>query len=135
MFDVNAEKIHCSHCNKEMNRNDKFIFIHYLFNHFPNPIINDPKCFCCVDCAKQDEPLLETFINDMVIKHRKCNMYSPNTIFFTDDIDRESEQSRMITLVKAFNLFVSKYNANKVYIELYTSLNELKKRQEKQMKD
>ena len=135
MFDVNAEKIHCSHCNKEMGRDDKFIFTHYLFYRLPNPIINDPKCFCCAECAKQDEPLLETFISDMIIKHRKCNMYSPNTIFFTDDIERESEQSRMIALVQAFNSFVNKYNANKVYIELNATLNKLKKRQEEQMED
>ena len=66
-FDVNVEKIHCSHCNKEIGRDDKFIFTH---NISFNPHINhndESKCFCCVECAKLDEPMLEIFINDMIV--------------------------------------------------------------------
>ena len=58
-FDVNAEKIHCTHCNKEIGRDDKFIFIHYLLRRPINVNEENPKCYCCVNCAKLDEPLLE----------------------------------------------------------------------------
>ena len=30
-FGVNVEKIHCSHCNKEMDRDDKFMCSSYFF--------------------------------------------------------------------------------------------------------
>lgn len=136
MFDVNAEKIHCSHCNKEIGRDDKFIFIHYLsFNSFIKHN-TEPKCFCCTECAKLNEPTLETFINDMVVKHRNLYMYSPDSIFFhNNDVDIENEQPRMIALVQAFNLLVDKYHTSRLFIELNATLNKLKKRQEKQMKD
>ena len=134
-FDVNIEKIHCNHCNKEICRDDKFIFTHYLLSHFPNTDTNEPKCFCCTECVKLDDPLLETFINDMVIKKHNRYMYSSKTIFFTDEIEFENEQPRIIALAKAFNLFVNKYNYDKLYIELNTTLNKLKMRQEEQMED
>ena len=134
-FDVNAEKIYCNHCNKTIGRDDKFIFTHYLLNQFPNTDTNEPKCFCCTGCAKLDNPLLETFINDMVIKNRNRYMYSQKTVFFTDEIEFENERPRIIALTKAFNLFVNKYNYDKLYIELNTTLNKLKMRQEEQMED
>ena len=134
-FDVNAEKIHCSHCNKEMGRDDKFIFTH---NISFNPRINrndESKCFCCVECAKLDEPMLEIFINDMIVKKRNLYMYSPDTIFFTDDIEKEDERPRIMTLVKTFNEFINKYHSDRVFIELNATLNKLKERHEEQMKD
>ena len=134
-FDVDAEKIYCNYCNKTIGRDDKFIFIHHLLNQFPNPDINEPKCFCCTKCVKLDDPLLETFINDMAIKNRNRYMYSSKTIFFPDEIEFENEQPRIITLTKAFNLFVNKYNYDRLYIELNTTLNKLKMRQEEQMED
>ena len=133
MFDVNAEKICCSHCKKVLGRDDKFILTHYLLYRFPNPAKNEPKCFCCKECAILDEPLLETFLIDMAIKCRNLYMYSPDRFSFLDDIG--NEQPRLITLAQAFNSFVSKYNANRIYIELNTSLNKLKRRQEEQMND
>lgn len=133
-FDVvNVEKIYCNHCKKEIGRDDKFVFTHYLFNRFPLHVNNEPKCFCCVECAKLNEPLLETFICDMVLKNRKCYMYNTGTIFFTDEIERE--QSRVMTLVKAFNEFVNKYNVNELYIEIDATLNKLKERQKQAMDD
>lgn len=134
-FDVNVEKINCTHCNKEIGRDDKFIFTHYLFNRFPLHVDHKPKCFCCAECAKHDDPLLETFISDMVIKNRTSYMYNTGTIFFTDKINLPSEESRMITLVKAFNEFVNKYNVNELYIELNATLNKLKERQKQAMDD
>lgn len=134
-FDVNVEKINCTHCNKEIGRDDKFIFTHYLFNRFPMHIVNKPKHFCCVECAKHDDPLLETFIADMVIKDRTSYMYNTGTLFFTDEIELPSEQSRMITLVKAFNEFVNKYNVNELYIELNATLNKFKERLKQQVTD
>ena len=135
MFDVNVEKIHCSHCNKEIGRNDKFVFTHYIsFN--PNINHNDEsKCFCCIECAKLDDSTLETFINDMVIKNYKSHMYSPDTIFFTDDIEKEYERPRIMTLVRVFNEFINKFHCDRIFIELNTTLNKLKERQEEQMKD
>ena len=135
MFDINVEKINCSRCNKEIGRDDKFIFTHYLLNHLPNTDTNKSKCFCSTECAKSDEPLLEMFINDMVIKNRNRYMYNTNSIFFTDEIEFENEQSRMMELVKAFNSFVNKYNSHTLYIELNTTLNELKERHDGQIKD
>ena len=134
-FDVNVEKIHCGHCNKEIGRNDKFIFTHYLFNNVPNQVDNESKCFCSTECAKLDEPTLETFINDMVVKNRNHYMYNTNSIFFTDDIENEIEKPRIMELVKAFNSFVNKYNSHTLYIELNTTLDKLKERQEERMKD
>ena len=134
-FDVNVEKIHCSHCNKEIGRDDKFIFIH---NISFNPHINhndESKCFCCTECAKLDEPMLEIFINDMIIKKRNMYMYSPDTIFFTDDIEKEDERPKIITLVKTFNEFINKYHSDRIFIELNATLNKLKERHEEQMKD
>ena len=133
-FDVNVEKIYCSHCNKEISRNDKFIFIRYL--SFDPYIINiKPKCFCCVKCAKLDEPMLETFINDMVVKKRNMYMYSSDTIFFRDDFEKEDERPRIMALIEVFNEFINKYHSEKVFIELNTTLNKLKMRQEEQMED
>ena len=134
-FDVNVEKIHCSHCNKEMDRDDKFIYTHHIsFN--PNINHNDEsKCFCCVECSKLDEPMLEIFINDMVVKKRNLYMYSPDTIFFTDDIEKEDERPRIMTLVRTFNEFINKYHSDRVFIELNATLNKLKERHEEQMKD
>ena len=132
-FDVNVEKIHCSRCNKEMGRDDKFIYTH---NISFNPHINDEsKCFCCVECAKLDEPMLEIFINDMIVKKRNMYMYSPDTIFFTNDIEKEDERPRIMTLAKTFNEFINKYHCDRIFIELNTTLNKLKERQEEQMKD
>ena len=134
-FDVNVEKIHCSRCNKEMGGDDKFIYTHHISF---NPNINhndDSKCFCCVECAKLDEPMLEIFINDMVVKKRNMYMYSPDTIFFTDDIEKEDERPRIMTLVRTFNEFINKYHSDRVFIELNTTLNKLKERHEEQMKD
>ena len=134
-FDVNVEKIHCSHCNKEMGRDDKFIYTH---NISFNPHINhddESKCFCCVECAKLDEPMLEIFINDMIVKNRNLYMYSPDTIFFTDDIEKEYERHRIIALVRTFDEFINKYHCDRIFIELNTTLNKLKERHEEQMKD
>lgn len=132
-FDVNVEKIHCSHCNKEMGRDDKFIFTHHISF---NPHINhdESKCFCCVECSKLDEPMLEIFINDMIVKKRNLYMYSPDTIFFTDDIEKEDERPRIMTLVKTFNEFINKYHSDRVFIELNATLNKLKEQHEEQMK-
>lgn len=132
-FDV--EKIHCSHCNKEIGRNDKFIFTHYLFNNVPNQVDSESKCFCSTECAKFNEPLLEMFINDMIVKNRNRYMYNTNSILFTDEIEFENKRSKIIELVKAFNSFVNKYNSHTLYIELNTTLNKLKERHENQMKD
>ncbi len=135
MFDVNAEKIHCSHCNKEIGRDDKFIFTHYLsFNPYINHI-SGSKGFCCIECAKLNDSSLETFINDMAVKHYKSHMYSPNSILHIDDIDEETERPRIAALSQALNSIVDKYNAHGVFIEINTTLNELKERQEEQMKD
>ena len=134
-FDVNVEKIHCSHCNKEMGRDDKFIFTHHIYF---NPNINhndESNCFCCAECAKLDEPMLEIFINDMIVKKRDLYMYSPDTIFFTDDIEKKDERPRIMTLVRTFNEFINKYHSDRVFIELNTTLNKLKERHEEQMKD
>ena len=63
------KKINCSHCNKEIGRDDKFIFTHHIsFNTNINHN-DESKCFCCVECAKLDEPMLEIFINDMIVKN------------------------------------------------------------------
>ena len=135
MFNVNVEKIHCNHCNKEIGRDDKFTFIHHISF---NPHINhndESKCFCCVECAKLDEPMLETFINDMVVRNRNLYMYSPDTIFFNDDIEKDDERPRIMALIEVFNEFVNKYHSDRVFIELNTTLNKLKKRQEEQMED
>ena len=136
MFNVNVEKIHCNYCNKEMSRDDKFIFTH---NISFNPRINrndESKYFCCVECTKLDEPMLETFINDMVVvKKRNLYMYGPDTIFFTDDIEKEDERSRIMSLVGTFNEFINKYHCDRIFIELNTTLNKLKERYEEQMKD
>lgn len=134
MFNINVKKIHCNHCNKEMGRDDKFIFIHHI--SFKTHINHDEsKCFCCVECAKLDEPMLETFINDMVVKKRNQYMYGPDTIFFTDDIKKEYERPRIMTLVRVFNEFINKFHCDRIFIELNTTLNKLKERQEEQMKD
>ena len=134
-FDVNVEKIHCSHCNKEIGRDDKFIFTHNIsFNSHINHN-DESKCFCCIECAKLDEPMLEIFINDMIIKKRNMYMYSPDTIFFTDDIEKEDERPKIITLVKTFNEFINKYHSDRIFIELNATLNKLKERHEEQMKD
>ena len=133
-FDVNVEKIYCSHCNKEMDRDDKFIFIRYLSLN-PYAINIKLKCFCCVKCAKLDEPILETFINDMIVKKRNMYMYSSDTIFFGDDFEKEDERPRIMALIEVFNEFINKYHSEKVFIELNTTLSKLKERQEEQMKD
>ena len=138
-FDVNVEKIHCNHCNKEIGKDDEFTFIHYLsYNPYNIDINNEPKCFCCVECAKLDEPMLETFINDMVVKNRNLYMYSPDTIFCRDDIKKEDKQPKtmeLVGLIGTLNEFIDKYHSDKVFIELNTTLNKLKKRQEEQIKD
>ena len=62
-------------------------------------------------------------------------MYSPDTIFFTDDIEKEDERPRIMTLVKTFNEFINKYHSDRIFIELNATLNKLKERHEEQMKD
>ena len=118
-FDVNAEKIYCTHCNKEIGRNDKFIFIHCLLS------FDNPKCFCSVDCIKQYDPNLALFIYDMTLKGHRVYMYTPYTI--TPLVYSENKP-----LIDAFNLFSKNHHSNRLYIEMDATLNNLKKRLEEQ---
>ena len=79
--------------------------------------------------------MLEIFINDMIVKERNLYMYSPDTIFFTDDIEMEDERPRIMALVRTFNEFINKYHCDRIFIELNATLNKLKEQQEEQMKD
>ena len=65
----------------------------------------------------------------MVIKGRKTYMYTPHSM------NNPLIYSESKPLIDVFNLFMEKYHSVRLYIELDTTLNRLKERQEEQIDD